>query len=227
MITATVTLSPEIHDRFLHNKKLSVVKLVSPYGGSGTGFVIERNDTKFILTNRHVCLMNKGNALSALDQKGGDTIVRVLVWSRNYDLCLMTSRQDLPALKLAKSYNLFEKAYPIGHPLGLPLTLANGRLISKEKIELMIDCKLPHDREIEITNPFARIIYGIDKICTKMFNSVRTDAPIYPGNSGSPVLNFFGNVNGVVFAGSTRAEHASYLVPLEDVKKFLNSIKFK
>jgi len=219
-------LSPEIHDRYIHSHDNSVVKLVNPKGGSGSGFVIKLKGKKFILTNKHVCMMNKGGDLSALDNKGGDTIVRVLVASRNYDLCLMTSRQDLPALKLARSYDLFDNAYVIGHPLGLPITMTKGRLTSKEIIQLPVSCKEKYDRKIKVP-PLYRIILGISELCIKNHNSVRIHAPIYPGNSGSPVLNIWGNVSGVVFAGSTKAEFASYIIPLEDVRRFLKSIRVR
>jgi S1-C subfamily serine protease len=170
--------------------------------------------------------MNKGGDLSALDNKGGDTIVKVLVYSKRYDLCLMTSRQDLPALKLAKSYELYDNAHVLGHPLGLSLTHTKGRLTSKEIIKLPISCKEFYDEKIKL-NVMYKILFGIEYICLKYHNSVRIHAPIYPGNSGSPVLNVWGNINGVVFAGSNDAEFASYIVPLEDVTRFITSIRVK
>lgn len=218
--------STELHDRFLHSHKESVVRLVSPKGGSGTGFVIKVKNKKYILTNKHVCMMNKGGDLSALDQRGGDRIVKVLVASKHYDLCLMTSRQDLPNLKFARSYEIFDNAAVLGHPLGLPITLEKGRLVSREVIQLRVSCNEKYDERKEVKG-FLRLILGIDAICIKNFNSIRSNAAIYKGNSGSPMLNIWGNVNGVVFAGSTEADHVGYLVPLEDVKRFLGSINFR
>ncbi|WP_428908140.1 S1C family serine protease [Niallia sp. Krafla_26] len=47
-------------------------------------------------------------------------------------------------------------------------------------------------------------------------------APIYKGNSGSPVINSAGNVVGVIYAKQTTDQPIGYAIPIEKVLKKLN-----
>ena len=65
-------------------------------------------------------------------------------------------------------------------------------------------------------------IYGIEFACIRKYRSYSTTAVAYPGNSGSPVVNRYGNVIGVLFAGSSQQERDNYVVPLAELKRVLN-----
>jgi len=51
--------------------------------------------------------------------------------------------------------------------------------------------------------------------------SVYTSLKIYPGHSGSPLLNEVGDVVGVAFAAQQSSDYG-YIIPLEIVRGFLN-----
>jgi V8-like Glu-specific endopeptidase len=60
--------------------------------------------------------------------------------------------------------------------------------------------------------------------CIEIFVSSAISSPIYGGNSGSPVVNKWGNVIGVVFAGNRTQVNDAYMVPLSYVKDFLKGL---
>ena len=76
-------------------------------------------------------------------------------------------------------------------------------------------------RIIEL-NPMQQLFYGIEFACLRPYRSYSTTAVSYPGNSGSPVVNKYGNVIGVLFAGSNEQERDNYVVPLAELKRVLN-----
>ncbi len=58
-------------------------------------------------------------------------------------------------------------------------------------------------------------------ICLRQLKSILTTLGIYPGNSGSPVVNKYGNLVGVVFAGNNQTNYG-YVIPLKQVREFLS-----
>jgi len=197
----------------MYSKSKSIVKLSSPKKGSGSGFFVTRKGYNYIMTNRHVCLINGGSSMEA-SYNGKKFLSDVLVYSKYTDLCLMTAPSNVKPLSLARSAKLKEQAFILGHPLGLPKTLEKGRLISNEIIELVISCDLPYDEKVKLPALY-QMLFGVKEMCLKKFQSQRINAFTYPGNSGSPVLDVYGRVTGVVFAGSNNAPNAGYLIPLD------------
>ena len=59
-------------------------------------------------------------------------------------------------------------------------------------------------------------------ICTVNIFSNRITAYSRGGSSGSPVVNFYGDVVGVLFAGHRDDQFDSYMVPLSYLKEFVN-----
>jgi len=221
-LLATILMTPEIHEKYLISKSKSVVKLTSTTGSSGTGFVIRHKLKKYILTNRHVCTMHPKFLTASIGNKVFTT--RIIKYSETDDLCLMTAPQNLPYLGI-RGLNLrgMSKAYTIGHPLGLPLTFEKGLVTSEEVIRIRVSCKRSHDLSYKPRDLMSQL-FGIKKVCIKVYDAVRVNSFTYPGNSGSPVLDWKGHVQGVIFAGSTRAANAGYMVPLRKVRRFLESI---
>ena len=104
-----------------------------------------------------------------------------------------------PALKLASSADLSEDVWLIGHPQGWSKRVRTGYIVSKG-LEVMP--WLPNSNAV----PYYII-----------------SAITYPGNSGSPVVNYWGNVIGVLFAGERNFHTFGLIVPLDEVKRFLDT----
>ncbi len=150
----------------------------------GTGFHIE--DEGLIVTNRHVVenaryvsILFPGRAKYA----GGEPIL-----SLEYDLAIIEIKENgltvgreeeaLPLPSLPMEYSRMplegERVTIIGNPLQMSRVVVKGKVLGYRPGS--------HDS-----------IPGIMKI----------DAPVHPGNSGSPVINKHGKVVGIVFATTT------------------------
>jgi putative serine protease PepD len=144
-------------------------------GGSGTGFLIDRDGT--IVTNAHV-VGDAGQVRVRFDDDASPVSARVVGTDPSSDLAVLdvdaSAADGVTPLALAASdtVEVGDAAIAIGFPLGLDRTATAGIVSGLE-------------REIEAPNGFR-----IDEV-------IQTDAPINPGNSGGPLLDAKGRVIGV------------------------------
>jgi S1-C subfamily serine protease len=175
----------------------------------GSTSQVKFNGEQYTITNQHICRVMTRDVAKAYDStrvtneqligigmQVGDKVLRILAISEEHDICILEPDLDKPAFSLASSYEIGELIRVIGHPRGLPQTMREGRIISHQ----------------------STYIPWIEK---KNINTLMISATIYPGNSGSPVLNRFGNLVGLVFAGRPGIHTDGLVVPLEAIKKFL------
>lgn len=216
-----------LHWRTLVFNGRFVVRITNGSGSGGTGFLVNDSGKRFILTNAHVCgLAENGYLLIGYD--GSLYALKVLKKYEMNDLCAI---EPIPGeragMSIASYVELHQRVYVTGHPLLEPLSVTEGEISSLIKIQISVktnpkpeECSGPTYTIVPADNPFA-ILAGIDTICVRTLRSFSMTNQILPGNSGSPVINFFGNVVAVVFAGNgTRA----YAVPLDDIKAFIREI---
>ena len=144
-------------------------------GGSGTGFVIDRNGT--IVTNAHV-VGDASQASVRFGDSGSAVEAEVLGSDPSTDLAVLRvdpSRVGtLHPLAFADSddVRVGDEVVAIGHPFGLDRTATAGIVSGL-------------GREIQAPNGFS-----IDEV-------IQTDAAINPGNSGGPLVDGRGRVVGV------------------------------
>lgn len=220
--------APQMHQRWLNGKvgdnvRRIIVKTERGYNG-GTGFQITApSGNTYFLTNRHVCGITEDDTLPVELEDGRSVIVRKLEVSKTTDLCLTTSVGTAPGLELAGDYEVGQDIAVVGHPRLEAKTPTRGIITNKQTIELYQDVKSEEECTDKYTGSVKEILaWGLFpvKVCSTMIKSYRTTAIIYGGNSGSPVVNFWGNVVGIVFAADN-VMNLGYAVPLEDIKEFL------
>lgn len=219
-------LAPELHNHYLRwEVGESVVQVLSMTSdGGGTGFAIQGASGKnYIMTNRHVCQAQANGTIRVKIREGYTIYRRVVYMDRVHDLCLIEGVVGLSPLSIGSDQNKGDLMYVVGHPGLRDLTTSTGEYIGRKSIELLYDVPKREDcpgRIIDL-NIFQQIMYGMEFACLRSYEALSTSAVIYGGNSGSPVVNRFGNLIGVAFAGSTEQERDNYVVPLFYVKRLL------
>lgn len=219
-------IAPEIHNHYLRwEVGESVVQVLHPeFNGGGTGFAVEGSSGKqYIMTNRHVC------------EVGVDGIVRIKVGSKEYfkkivykddvhDLCLISGLEGLSPLSIGSNLEKGNYLYVVGHPGLRALTTSVGEYIGKTTIQLPFDVRTRSQcpGKVYELSMFEQIMFGREFLCVRSYDSLATSAVIYGGNSGSPVVNKWGNLIGVAFAGNPEHERDNYIIPLKYIKLVLN-----
>lgn len=212
----------------------------------GTGFDVRLPSGKnAILTNRHVCKPSKSGFVFIV--KDGDNIHhqrKIIAVSETSDLCLVEPvRNDGKGLSVASGLSVGDHVIAVGHPAGLPLMPSYGEAVSMQTIPVLSDmydkpilnekdkvdataymkdnCK--HQNQ-QISFQKANM-FGLEfeiGLCVDFNVSLLTTCQILGGSSGSPLFNNWGNVVGVMFAGSQEHNNWGYAIPLESIKEFLN-----
>lgn len=175
----------------------------------GTGFLIQtKNQGILVITNRHVCEAgDAANTRHRLIQGDQQFVADQIKKSDLTDLCMIKPPPEV--LEGRTPFQLSpvdlvpgEHVKVFGHPYLRPLTESEGYYVNILRERLgMSGTGLSPDRIMLIG---------------------RLDFMVFPGNSGSPLLNMGGQVSGVIFAmeGATRN---GLFIPLSELKRFLET----
>lgn len=214
-------------------------------GGGGTGFqVVAPSGISYIITNSHVCEHSLKDANSKnllLVQKGEHAMKRRVLEIDGYsDLCIIEGWPGMEGLKLGAESHIGDRVFAVGHPLLGPLTMTSGEVNDFVQVEIVHHvlpskdkaqnkalrasdepCDMP---KMEVKNQvlyFLGFPVGAANMCmTKETNAISTNVEIYPGNSGSPLVDKWGRVVGVVFANNLET-HWGFAVNLDHLQGFL------
>lgn len=218
--------APSIHNDYLRYKVgESVVQVLSPNGGGGTGFAVQgASGEHYIMTNKHVCEVAVNNIV-IIKRDGDEPYLRQVVYRDDkHDLCLIEGDSSYDPLTIAtfepKKGDLH---YVVGHPGLRQLTTSIGEYIGYFDVQLIDNVKKKSQckgniYELDLISSF---FFQKDWVCVRSYKSYSSTAVIYGGNSGSPVVNALGNVIAVAFAGNPQQERNNFLVPLYEIKRVL------
>ena len=170
--------------------KLYKKSVVTINTDSGKGTGFAVSDDGYIITNEHVI----DDALTITVVFPDDELYKAQVVEsyENYDLALLKIEADnVPHLDLADSstFKQNEHVYFIGNPLAFSGIANEGKILG-------------YTQATGITPDI-----------------IMMNAPVYRGNSGSPVINEAGEVIGVVFATGTREPQGKVglFIPVENI----------
>lgn len=218
-------IQDQLHKDYIRSQGREVVKILGFKGGGATGFITTAGSGRIVvMTNAHVCQLAVNNQL-LVDYKGDRYVVPVIKSYQNNDLCALVAPSEAKPLKVATSARNGQIVYVLGHPLLEPISNTTGELSGNVSVEILVainpepgQCDGETYRRED--SGLIEKIFGINEFCVRNLIAKASTTSILPGNSGSPVLDNYGNVVAVAFA-SSGAGVRSYFVPLEDLQAFL------
>lgn len=232
-----IVKAPEYHSNAIRKHVGSKVVLIMGEKGGGSGFHVKAPSGKtYILTNAHICLIADKKDYLDIYLYGSSVPIKSKVVKRmeTHDLCLIEGLSGVTGIGIADSVDVGETVGIVGHPGLRPLSLSKGEIIGATMIELIFGMDLKEKQCIgktikaeDIKDPmfeFIMAMMGKESLCLANLPTTMLNAISYGGNSGSPVVNFWGNTVGVLFAGNPRQPTDTHLVPLAEIKKFLKNM---
>lgn len=220
-------IQPQLHNQYLrYEVGESTVQVLVGEGSGGTGFAVTAaSGNEYIATNKHVC---KGAQtpgwVKIKSDRGLVSWKRIIYIDDKHDVCLVEGDKRLSPLELASSPDKGDFHYIVGHPGLRQLTVSQGEYIGFDTVKLVEEVKEKNQCKGEVyeLNTMEQFFYGVEWVCLRSYLSYASTAVAYGGNSGSPVVNKYGNVIGILFAGSTEQERSTFIVPVYELKRVLN-----
>lgn len=176
--------------------------------GGGSGFIISKDG--LIVTNRHV-VSDQEASYTVMTNDGKKYDAKVMAIDPVSDVAVLKIEAggNLPTLELADSGNLKigQTVIAIGNSLGEFRNTVSKGIISGLK------------RNVTAGDGMGQ--------AETLSEVIQTDAAINPGNSGGPLLNISGQVIGVNVAMAQGAQSIGFALPIDLVKKDIDSVKTK
>jgi len=218
--------APYFHNDFIMAKvgsRTYKITDLTSFQRGGTGFQLKTKDYgNVIITNYHICKVAQERGhydYVAVHDTRNDyiSILHIIKSSPDSDLCMVKGMPGVEGLSLGSKPDINQDIQVLGHASLYPLTITKGKIL-KETFIWMITDKAVKDcdgyglKKIKLWNLFP--------VCLQLYTSYVSNASVHPGNSGSPVINFWGNVVAVVFAKDTRTNYG-FFVTWDELTEFV------
>ena len=172
---------------------------------SGSGFIISADG--MILTNKHV-VADTAAEYTVLLNDGSKKPAKMLARDPIQDFAVIKIEGlNLPVVKLGDSsaIKIGQTAIVIGNALG----------------------EFRNTVSVGVVSGLHRSVVasGAGSGTESLEELIQTDAAINPGNSGGPLLNLNGEVMGINTAMANGAENIGFSIPINKVKKAIDSVK--
>lgn len=200
--------------------------------GGGTAFLVQApSGRSYFVTNDHICASSANN-LVLLKQDNTPFPMWQHISERSLltDLCLIESPFKNEGLILAKGTYPGNRVQAVGHPGLMSLTLSNiGEIIEVDSATLSSKAEyktapMHNVSNCDLNNPKFKLEKNAEgELICEIYvpRAFYTNVLIQPGNSGSPLVNSFGDVVGVI---SGVDEYGwGIAVDLHDLRLFLSN----
>lgn len=167
----------------------------------GSGFIYNQGGQMIILTNYHVVADTTNITLTFVNEK--QYSASILGYNPNADLALLSTsapNDEFSPLEIVSSSTLRvgDSVIVVGTPYGLEGSMSNG-IVSALNRTLVTE------------------EYSIG-------NVIQTTAPLNPGNSGGPLLNYEGQVVGIVTAIAQESQGIGFAIPSDTILQNIEDI---
>jgi serine protease DegQ len=170
---------------------------------TGTGFVFEYNNEKYILTNEHV--VSDGDHIKVTVDDEDTFDVKVIGMDFEHDVAVLKpikadSLTNVVPLTFADVSNsrVGDPVIALGYPLDVGFTVTSGIISAKEK-SFELDA---HTYE----------------------HLIQTDAAINPGNSGGPLLDASGQVLGINTAITEDSQGLGFAISIDTANRLMKHL---
>ncbi len=173
--------------------------------GGGSGFIVSPDG--LIVTNKHV-VADKDASYTVLTNDGKRYNAKVLARDSLKDVAILKiNAKNLPTLQLGDSDNIM-----MGQTV-----IAIGNALGEFRNTVSVGVVSGLSRTITATGGIGQseTIQGV----------IQTDAAINHGNSGGPLLALNGKVIGINTAMAQGAENIGFAIPINQVKKDIESVE--
>lgn len=170
----------------------------------GTGFIIDYEGQKVIVTNNHV--VEGAQSIKIVFPDGRSTDGALIGGDAFLDVALVRFTQfpteNLPTVEMADSdkIEIGDWVIAIGNPLGFRHTVTSGIVSALHR---------------DVPKPDGQGTFQ---------NMIQTDAAINPGNSGGPLLDAQGRVIGINTAIALNSEGINFAIPINSAKRVFASL---
>lgn len=181
----------------------------------------------YILTAAHCNILAVDGKIEVTSEYGTKLLRKVIYEDPKSDLLLLEGLPGLSGLNIAGSVYRNEEVRTFTHGAGFATYKTAGVLIEEKEIKIGIsEINNSEQEEACKKSPKFTVVevnflgVALFKVCALDVKEMATTAMIVPGSSGGPVVDWRGNLVGVVSAGG---EGFGFLVSLKDIQNFLSN----